>query len=251
MRDFDRDIFLGKNTVPIVNDTGKDSRKPFLSKGILKAYTDQEVEVHFVVDGDGMPEKWRNQFSKYVENKVILHQLTRHEIENYLFDPVLIERALKLKYPQKVGDIPSVEDIKDILLQCMQHTINYGYTYKDAIRDRLQKLVSLSPEKEIVLAGEKKKERDKHYSWTDVEQEARSITKSYANLDFDQLVLVAAGKETLSELNKRLTKEKKMCLSQKDILKCLEVNDIPGEIKHLLPQLRSKAADPLPDKSQK
>lgn len=238
-------VFLGRNTASVVAGKGKDNRTPFMSKEVLKAYTGQDVEVYFIVDGDGMPEKWREQFTKYAGNRVILHQLTRHEIENYLFSPALLEKALRLKYAHKVRDVPSIEEIKSIMQACMQNTINNGYSYKDGIKDRLQKLVRLAPEKEIILEGDKKKERDKHYSQNDIDSEAGRITKSYRNLSFEQLVNVAKGKETLKEFNKWLTQENKMYLSIREILECVEYKDIPEEIKHLLSQLRLQAEDPL------
>lgn len=255
LRGFDRALqtgcFLGVNTVSVIPGNGKDNKVPFQSKRILREYTGQDVEIHFVVDGDGMTDKWREQFAKYARDKLILHQLVRHEIENYLLDPALLVRVLKSKYPKK--DIPRTEEVRQMLERIMRETItDFDEYFKDALEVRIKKLLTLEPVKEKVFDPQAGKEKEvvKHYTPDDIDREARAITECYAHYtDFDQLVSVAKGKETLRDFNKWLTDQGKMHLSRKDILRCLQQDDVPEEIRHILMQLRSNAMEPSPEDS--
>jgi predicted ATPase len=255
LRGFDKALqtgcFLGVNTVSVVPGNGKDNKVPFQSKRVLREYTDQYVEIHFVVDGDGMTNKWREHFAKYARDKLVLHQLLRHEIENYLLDPALLVRALKSKYPKK--DIPSADEIRQMLERIMRETIiDFDEYFKDTLEARIKKLLALEPVKEKVFdpqAG-KEKEVGKHYTPDDIDREARAITECYAYYtDFDQLVCVAKGKETLRGFNKWLTDQRKMHLSRKDILRCLQRDDVPEEISNILMQLRSSVIESPPKDS--
>jgi predicted ATPase len=236
--------FLGVNTIPVIPGGGKDNKAPFYSKKILKRYTRRDIEIHFIVDGDAMPHKWREHFAKYAEGKLTLYQLVRHEIENYLLNPDLLVRALKAKFPQKEKDIPSAEELRLLLTDIMKETISGPKAYfKDHIKARLEHLTALNKEvKEIVLD----KEVTKYYGPDQIEHEARTIAENYLDYsDFEQLVLVAPGKETLKRLNMWLAEHRKMHLSIKnDISNCLRPDDVPDEIKQIFMQLRSNATEP-------
>jgi predicted ATPase len=250
---FDRALqagcFLGVNTIPVVPGDGKDNKAPFYSKKTLKEYTKRDIEIHFIVDGDAMPHKWREHFAKYAESKLILHQLVRHEIENYLLTPELLVRALKARFPRKEQDIPSAEDLRSLLTNIMKETISSPKAYfKDHIKKRIENLLALNRrvvEKVIDEETGQEKEEIKNYSPDQVEREARTITEIYLDYaDFEQLVLVAPGKETLKKLNTWLIEHKGMQISIKsDIVNCLTSDDVPDEIKQIFLQLRSQAIE--------
>lgn len=242
--------FLGINTTPCVPGDGKDDKAPFNAKKTLKAYTQRDVEAHFVVDNDAMPERWRAHFAKYAEGKVILHQLVRHEIENYLINPELIVRALKAKSPRKVLEIPDAEDLRKVLIDIMKEFMTSSIEFfKDSLEARLEHLVSLTrrqvEEEEIDKETKQKKKFSKHFAPDDVKKEAKNILRTYYNYsEFDQLVMVAPGKEVLSKLNIWLTEHTKMHLSKMEIAKSLTEADVPDDLKHLFMQLRSNAVEP-------
>lgn len=250
LRGFDRVLqtgcFLGLNTVPVIPGNGKDNKIPFHSKTVLREYTGRDVEIHFVVDGDGMPDQWREHFSNYAKEKLILHQLVRHEIENYLLNPALLARALKWKFSRREKDVPSTDEVRAILTQIMRETItNFDAYFKDEIETRIRKLLALAPAKEKIIdsvTGEEK-EMVKAYTPDKIDREARTITECYARYtDFDELVRVAKGKETLREFNNWLSSRLKMVLSVKDdILPRLEPDDVPEEMKQILMYLSSKS----------
>ena len=79
LRGFDRVLqtgcFLGLNTVPAILGNGKDYKIPFQIKTVLRKYTGREVEIHFVVDGDGMPDRWREHFANYAKERLTLHHM--------------------------------------------------------------------------------------------------------------------------------------------------------------------------------
>jgi hypothetical protein len=236
------------NTIPYVAGGGKDNKAPFHSKKTLKEYTKRDIEVHFIVDGDAMPDKWRRHFAKFAEGKLILHQLARHEIENYLISPDLLIRALKSKFPQKEKEIPSAEEMRSVLT-CIMRDCMFGKRIylKDDIRKRIDNLTALDAtvEEKVIdkETGQEKVER-KHYNSDQKEREARTIAESYlGHTDFEQLVLVAPGKETLKRLNGWLAEHIKGHLSKNDIINCLTADDVSNEIRQILMQLRLNSTD--------
>jgi hypothetical protein len=239
--------FQGVNTIPYVPGGGRDNRAPFSSKKTLKEYTGRDIEVHFIVDGDAMSAKWRRHLARFAEGKLVLHQLMRHEIENYLLNPELLMRALKAKFPSKEKDIPSAEEIRSTLTSIMRECMFGERVYlKDEIKKRIDNLVALNDMVEEVIIdenGQKKVER-KHYSPDQKECEARNIAESYLGYtDFDQLVFVAPGKETLRKFRGWLGDYKKMPLSDGEILRHLTKDDVPDEITQILSQLSSGATE--------
>jgi len=98
--------FSGANTVPVLKGKGKDNRVPFQLNEVLREFVGRDVEIHFVVDGDGLNDEWRTHLSEYAQKKnLVLHQLQKHEIENYLLSPSLIFRSLSQRHPGK--EIPN------------------------------------------------------------------------------------------------------------------------------------------------
>ena len=233
----------GVNTIPHVLGGGKDNKAPFHSKNILKEYTKRDIEIHFIVDGDAMSARWRRHFAKFAEGKLILHQLAMHEIENYLINPDLLIRALKRKSRQKEKELPSVEELRSELTHIMRECMFGEKVYlKDDIKKRIDNLVALDAmvEETVIdkVTGQEKEEL-KYYGPDQKEREARKIAESYLSYtNFEQLVIVAPGKETLQRLNEWLAKAWKISLSHKDIIDCLTEKDVPDEIEHILKQLQ-------------
>lgn len=226
--------FWGANTVPVLTGRGRDDKMPFQIKKTLHEWTGEDVQVHFIIDGDGMNETWRKLLSDYaIKNNVVLHQLIRHEIESYLLNPNLIARTLATKHPGK--EIPDTTEIESYILKTMINTLTQNkFNFDDLLEDRIYKTATLLGIREY---------RETHKA----KSEAKKIRQSYENYSsFEELIDVAMGKETLKAVISWLNHEKRLNLSIKDILDHLEANDIPLEILRILEQLRSNAAKPSP-----
>lgn len=227
--------FSGTNTVPVIAGRGRDDKMPFHVKRLMREWTGEDVEVHLVIDSDGMSDEWRNRLCEYaIKNNVILHLLARHEIENYLLNPVLFSRALEAKYPDR--ERPSLQEIEKFILQTMINTVMYNkYSFEDLLEDGIYKTAMLLGLREY---GDRNK----------VKSEAKRIRETYENYSrFDELIFVAMGKEALKALVAWLNDEKKLNLSVKEVLDYLEPTDIPEEVSQMLEALRSNAAKPSPE----
>ncbi|BAZ67573.1 hypothetical protein NIES4106_23280 [Fischerella sp. NIES-4106] len=193
-------------------------------------FIDNDLEIHFIRDGDGLDYEWRKQLSEHAsKNNVMLHQLKRHEIENYLLCPDLIHKTLYNKYPNK--DIPSTEDIKIKIIELLRNTILYSrYSFEDVLEDNIYKTAQLL-------------RLDEYRSFHKCKTNAKKIREEYEKYDdFESLVTVGMGKETLKALFSWLNEDLKRNISRNDILNCLEYKDTSTEIKVILEQLQSKDA---------
>ncbi|MBD2597908.1 AAA family ATPase [Nostoc spongiaeforme FACHB-130] len=226
--------FSGANTVPVLKGRSKDDKVPFQMNEVLNEFVGREVEIHFVRDGDGISSEWREKLNEYANKRnVILHQLKRHEIENYLLSPSLIFKALTHNHPDK--NIPSEEMIKTKIVTLLQQTIGMSkYSFDDNLEDSIYKTALLLKIQEYrnpqACESESKKQRARY--------------ETYENID--ELLTVGMGKETLRGIMAWLNDDLKLNLSKNDILKCLEPSDIPEEIKNILEQLRSKESKSSP-----
>jgi hypothetical protein len=212
--------FLGGNDV-FIRGEGRDNKEPFFAKQILG----KDVQIHFVIDGDGMNEHWREIIAGYAfKHGVILHQLTRHDIESYLLNPKLFERTLQEVYPSK--KIPSLQAIETKMLQIMKDTISlskYGFDRK--IEGHIYK--------SAMLVG-----RDEYRNPQKSVSEALKIRETYEKFStFDQFIEVAIGKKALKAVLDWLCSEEKLNISQNDLLQHVKPDDIPDEIKKILEQI--------------
>jgi predicted ATPase len=220
--------FRGINTIPIIPGKGRDNKAPFLAKDMLKKYVGKDIQIHFVIDGDGMNEHWRKIIADYaLNNGLILHQLTKHDIESYLLNPELFLRTLQEVHPGK--ELPSLQDIETNMLQIMKNTISlskYGFDRK--LEGHIYKSAMLVGLDEY---------RNPHKS----ESEAIKIREAYEKFsEFDQFVEVSIGKKALKAVLNWLCSEKKLNISQNDLLRYIKPNDIPEEIKSILEEMHSE-----------
>lgn len=231
LQSFDRALgtncFRGVNTVPLVGGKGKDDKMPFQVKELLQKYALRDVEVHFIIDSDGISDEWTKKLLHYAKNRgVIIHQLWRHEIESYLLNPDWFVRALTKKYPGK--EFPSTEEIKEYMIKIMQDTIrDKTYEFDNMLEDRLYKVSRLSGESQGMNA---------------IKKEMKNLRNHYmAYTTFEDLVRVAMGKETLKAVKDWLCTKKQFVLSDEEILECLKPEDVPLEIQQILQRLHSVA----------
>jgi hypothetical protein len=227
-------VFAGINTAPVLKGRAKDDKVPFRVKEILKEFKDfigEDIEIHFVRDSDGLSELWRQELLKYAENNnVILHLLQRHEIENYLLSASLIRRALLKKYQNK--DIPTQDEITSKILETLKATICMSkYGFDTNLRDSIYKTALLLNIQE-------------YRNLVNCESEAKQLREKYETCkELDILLDIGMGKEALKEIRKWINEELKFCnFSNEDILRCVELEDVPTEIGEILNELKSQAS---------
>ncbi|GHO96308.1 hypothetical protein KSF_063560 [Reticulibacter mediterranei] len=220
--------FRGINTIPIIPGNGRDNKAPSIAKNMLKKYLGKDIQVYFVIDGDGMSQQWRERIADYAHrNEIVLHQLIRHDIESYLLSPELFLRTLQEVYPNK--KIPTIQEIEAKMLQIMKDTISLnkygfdrkieGHIYKSAMLIGLDEY--RNPQKSI--------------------SEAIKIREVYENSsDFDQLVEVAIGKKAYRAVLNWLCTEEKLNISENDLLRYVRQSDIPEEIKFILESMQAE-----------
>ena len=143
--------FSGANTTPVLRGKGKDDKSPFTLNDVLKEFIKTDVEIHFVRDGDGLDENWRAELQAFANShNVKLHQLKRHEIENYLLQPKLFHRALKSIHKDK--NVPSENEIKFKINELLSQTISMaGYRYEPNLQDSIS-LVSANIKREFLFS---------------------------------------------------------------------------------------------------
>lgn len=219
--------FRGINTIPIISGKGRDNKAPFLAKDMLKKYLGKDVQIHFVIDGDGMSEKWRETMADYAHrNGIVLHQLIRHDIESYLLNPELFSRTLQAMYPDK--KIPNLQKIEKEMFRIMKDTVSmnkYGFDRK--LEGRIYK--------SAMLVG-----LDEYRNLQKSTSEAIKTRETYEEFSgFNQLVEVAIGKKALSAILNWLCTEEKLNISQSDLLRYIKRSDIPDEIRYILESMQS------------
>ena len=228
--------FSGANTIPVLKGKGKDDKSPFTLNEVLKEFIKTDVEIHFMRDGDGLEETWRNELQNFAkDHNVVLHQLHRHEIENYVLQPKLIRRVLVTKYPEK--NIPTEAEIILKLCEWLSQTINLArFRYDANLQDSIYKSAMLLNKQDY---------RNPQLSTS----EAIKIREAYEKQkDFNELVVVGMGKETLASLMKWINEDLSLKLSHAELLSSVTVEDVPDEMLNILNQLKSKEArvNPLP-----
>ena len=210
-------IFTGPKTIPVLKGRGKDDKIPFEMKQIFHELFDTKVEVFFLRDRDGLDEDWINKLINYGEKfDVKMKLLNRYEIENYLLIPELIHSVLINKNPGK--KVPNEEDIRKKLSHFLGSTINQiKFQYQVNLYDSIWKTGLLI--------------KEANHDLNESMSIAKKITISYDELrDFDSLVQVGMGKETLKLLNSWINDELHLQLNRKSLINNLSASDIPNDI---------------------
>jgi AAA15 family ATPase/GTPase len=220
--------FYGPNTIPVISGRGKDDKTPYNLDQVLKKYIGKDIEIHVIRDSDGINDKWRKALLEYAsKHNVILHILEKYEMENYLLDPDLLYKAIAT-VNNDIGDI-TVGTIKTKLSEVLKNTIEKAsYRYENSLTDNIYKSAS--------IVGD-----DEYRNLRNCESEAIKVRSSYEKkTDFEELLFIGMGKETLKEFLRWVNEDKKLKLSKMDILLVTEKKAICKEITDMLTDLQSK-----------
>ncbi|WP_294317343.1 AAA family ATPase [uncultured Chryseobacterium sp.] len=229
-------IFNGARTIPVLKGRGKDDKIPFSIADVIGKFTEKNIEIFVIRDGDSINSKWREELTNYAQNKnVKLILLERHEIENYILDPSFILKVLNEKYPEQISISKDIleEKIKTFLTNTIQ--LN-KYRFDDNLEDSIYK---------TAFAIGKSEYRNPLLS----KSEAIAIRESYSEMNtYEDLIKFGMGKESLSQLLTFLSSEG-FNISKKDLINAIDF--IPEEIEKIFDQLVSleeiKRPDSLPD----
>lgn len=212
-------IFTGYNSYDIVKGIGKDSKQPYEIKTYLsnKGY---DIKVCFVVDRDGLPDDYVNLLKAEAERRnVILYVLDKHEIENYVLKPDLIHTCLVKNNEDNLDTIPSIDKIKEKLKVFYKQEINSWDT--NSLSGKVRKCFPSETEHNIcVKAGD-------------------LLARLVQIDDFNQLEIVAPGKECLSLLNEWLRNELHLNFSVKKLCQCFTKDEVPENLKIILSEIAS------------
>lgn len=215
-------IVHGVNNVPIMSVSGKDDKIPFRIKDTIEKLANTDVKVYFLRDSDGIPENWKSDLVDYANSKEVdLHLIKYHEIESYLINPSLIQESVKKHFDIDLDkneiELELITIMKDIISRS-----KYGFDL--TLRDVLYKTARLINKND--------------YNYPDAEGEARRIRTDYEALsDFEQLKIVAPGKETIKEYLKELNNQHDFQLTQNKLTTNLIEDYIDTELKSYLKRM--------------
>ncbi len=157
----------------------------------------------FYVDRDGLPDDYVSLLKAEAERRnVILYVLDKHKIENYVLKPDLIHTCLVKNNEDNLDAIPSIDKIKEKLKIFYKQEINSWNT--NSLSGKVRKCFPSETEHNIcVKAGD-------------------LLAKLVQLDDFNQLEIVAPGKECLHLLNEWLRNELHLDFSVKKLCQCLQ-----------------------------
>ncbi len=217
-------IFNGARTIPVLKGRGKDDKIPYNIGDVIGKFTEKEIEIFIIRDGDSIESQWRDELLQFATGKnVKLIILERHEIENYILEPSFILRVLEKKYSGQ-GEI-TLELLKEKISNFLSNTIQLNrFQFDDNLEDSIYK---------TALVVGKSEYRNPQLSKSD----AIAAREKYSTLtEFEDLVKYGMGKETLSQLLTFLN-EKGFNLSKKEIISAIDF--VPLEIENIFNQLGS------------
>lgn len=223
--------FCGVNTIPIIKGRGKDDKFPFSLHTIFKELAASEIEIHVIRDADGLPDDVVAEMASFASEKnVSLHVLDRFEIENYILYGNIIHRALLEDNPNKIEQIPTIQEIDDKIHDTLKATITQMYyNYTSDLAKNLYQV-------KHTLFG------DNNYRPDDKEREATELQRKYELLsESTDLLRYGMGKETLKVVCKWLTEDLQLSISKKTIYTKIEREHVPSELISLFEVLQSSA----------
>lgn len=154
----------------------------------------------FVQDRDGLPNEYINDLellARQDDIKIIF--IDRHEIENYLLEPILIMKVLK----QSVTEI-TIEDVKTLILEVIKENKS---EWNECIRKRAKHINN-----ELKRLKNRNQKTEKVVI-TDVDNFIDS-----ADLNFKKLIALYPGKEMLRALRLKITNKYKISFSNNDLI---------------------------------
>ncbi|MEA4893581.1 MAG: AAA family ATPase [Peptococcaceae bacterium] len=221
----DQHCLVGPRTVAYLTGRTKDDKLPFGIKPVLNEMLGRDISVFVIRDRDGLSSDIVDTITGIAdEAEVNYHFLSNYEMESYLLVPDLIFRTLKHLNPDK--EVPSSEEIHEKIGEILINTIRLAkYKYNTVLEDNLSKLASFDGLELYRSSNEYRRKAE----------EIRAANELAA--DFNGLRKVGMGKETLKELMWWINNDKRLKISKKALIRQLDAEDIPDEIKLLFQEI--------------
>lgn len=217
---------VGPRTVATLTGRTKDDKLPFNIKPVLRELLSREVAVFVMRDRDGLS----NDIIETVMNTadeadINYHFLNNYEIESYLLDASLIQRALEILNPEK--ELPTIEEIDAVICNYLKDTIRLArYKYATVLEDNLSKLSSFDG-------------LELYRSSNEYRRKAEEIRASNELLtEFSELRRVGMGKEALKGIMRWLSEDKRLKISKKAVVDMITEDNIPDEIKSFFDDIK-------------
>lgn len=212
--------FQGNKQVVPISRGGHSNLRYYDDLTVFRNFIGHDLKGYSIMDRDYRPQDLVDQIiDNSNQQHVQTHVWERHEIENYLLEPTVLERILNEKLKEK-GDSRIVSNVKDIILQCANE---YKQTIEDSISDAL-----------VFWAHQKKQSIEP----STANKQAREIT-AQSWTDWNSLIKIMPGKEILHCLKGKIQTEYGISLSNVEISSKMKESEINEEIKTVLTEIFS------------
>lgn len=175
-------IFQGNKQVITIPRNGGDNYRYYDDLTVFSNFVGAELKAYSIIDRDLKTDEIIDEIiRKAKERNVITHVWKKHEIENYLINPHLLQRLVNEKL-KKMGVATEVTNIDDLIRSCAEEL-------RQDVEDKLSgQIVDWTRRK-----GEK-------IGVPEANKQAREIIASRWNT-LDDIIGVVPGKELLSRFN--------------------------------------------------
>ncbi len=204
-------IFQGQQQVVCIPTLGSDNELYIRDLTVFKKFIAEDIKGYSILDKDY---KNPEQITKIEDNSVQYglktHVWKKHEIENYLLVPSLIERVANKILKQK-EDARTIDNAKEMIFDCA-----------DELRDSA---IGQYAEKLQIY----KRRKGENMQTSEALAEATEFIKSQWN-EFENRISFVPGKEVFSKLNKKLTDSYGISLSVMSLSTNITSEEIDPEI---------------------
>jgi len=215
--------FEGKSHVVAIPMTGIDHPERYVGLDIFEKFVGSPIRAMIIRDRDGLPDELVNEIREYIERqnrKVIV--LSKTHIENYLLIPRVIWRVVCDKlHRRNKDDVPDFDQVESEIEQVVDDLRTDTF---DSIARQIDKHFSTY--------------RGKHLDPKACNQRARCFLKKNWNMLDDKLSIVL-GKEALKAIRRRIQEEWGITFTDSDLIKAMDEDDIPADIKEIITQLEA------------
>jgi ABC-type cobalamin/Fe3+-siderophores transport system ATPase subunit len=208
-------LFSPKSSSYVLPAKGSGNFRAIAELGkVLAGLTGTRFDLTFVQDRDGMPDFIVNSFlASQKADGVRAHLLDRHEIENYLLEPALIERAAKalgIRITEAQARTAVLESVGNVKAKARRQSVEIGKQINRHLSTQ-ERWKESDLEEEV-------------YKWFD----ALDLTS------LDTIQRVFPGKEMLAETLKTLNEGNSKSLTRGHLVAAIDAELVAADIRDLL-----------------
>lgn len=212
--------FQGNKQVIPIRRNGEANTRYYDDLTVFRNFIGSDLKAYSIIDRDVKTEDRVNEIIRKSNEKfVTTHVWTKHELENYLIIPSLIERVLNEKLA-KSGNGHSMNNVNELLLQCADEL-------KQSLEDRIS---------QELIHWERANQRN--LDVVAANQKAREIVSSKWSNTQEKLSIVP-GKDLLKRLNEKMQEKHGISTSVMELVSQIKKEEIPDEIISVLREIES------------